>query len=211
MTTSKNSTGDTWIWTRDLLSRSQMLYHWAQAQRTETTENKLDPSVWQNQITTALIWSQEFDNSKSTGGTRIWTGVLLICSQTLYHWAIPPQTHVTKTTENKWDPSVWQNHDLKSRTFTFMHLADAFIQSDLHCIQFTFFYILSALAFPGNRTHDLGIASAMLYHLSYRNALIPNFPTQQGAPGFEPWTFWSAVKCSTTELKPKGPKPQKIY
>ncbi len=30
------------------------------------------------------------------------------------------------------------------------------------------FYILSALAFPGNRTHDLGVASAMLYQLSYR-------------------------------------------
>ncbi len=34
------------------------------------------------------------------------------------------------------------------------------------------FYILSALAFPGNRTHDLGIASAMLYQLSYRKAVI---------------------------------------
>ncbi len=32
------------------------------------------------------------------------------------------------------------------------------------------FYILSALAFPGNRTHDLGVVSAMLYHLSYRKA-----------------------------------------
>ncbi len=32
------------------------------------------------------------------------------------------------------------------------------------------FTFLSALAFPGNRTHDLGIASAMLYHLSYRKA-----------------------------------------
>ncbi len=47
-------------------------------------------------------------------------------------------------------------------TFTFMHLADAFIQSDLHCIKVT--------VFPGNRTHDLGVASAMLYHLSYRKA-----------------------------------------
>ncbi len=28
------------------------------------------------------------------------------------------------------------------------------------------FYILSALAFPGNRTHDLGVANAMLYQLS---------------------------------------------
>ncbi len=32
------------------------------------------------------------------------------------------------------------------------------------------FYILSALAFPGNRTHDLGVASAILYQLSYRKA-----------------------------------------
>ncbi len=34
------------------------------------------------------------------------------------------------------------------------------------------FYILSALTFPGNRTHDLGVASAMLYHLSYRKATV---------------------------------------
>ncbi len=33
------------------------------------------------------------------------------------------------------------------------------------------FYILSALAFPGNRTHDLGVASAMFYQLSYRKAV----------------------------------------
>ncbi len=52
----------------------------------------------------------------------------------------------------------------------FLHLADAFIQSDLHCIQVTVSTFLSALAFPGNRTHDLGIASAMLYQLSYRKA-----------------------------------------
>ncbi len=34
------------------------------------------------------------------------------------------------------------------------------------------FYILSAVAFPGNRTHDLGVASAMLYQLSYRKAVL---------------------------------------
>ncbi len=51
-----------------------------------------------------------------------------------------------------------------------MHLADAFIQSDLHWLTHSSdsFYILSALAFPGNRTHDLGVANAMLYQLSYR-------------------------------------------
>ncbi len=34
---------------------------------------------------------------------------------------------------------------------------------------FTFFQFL---LFPGNRTHDLGVASAMLYHLSYRKAYV---------------------------------------
>ncbi len=37
---------------------------------------------------------------------------------------------------------------------------------------YSFFYILSALAFPGNRTHDLGVASTMLYHLSYRKVVV---------------------------------------
>ncbi len=40
------------------------------------------------------------------------------------------------------------------------------------------FYILSALAFPGNRTHDLGVASAMLYQLSYR--IIPMSLVKEG-------------------------------
>ncbi len=76
--------------------------------------------------------------------------------------------------------SVWFRLVYSLLTFTFMHLADAFIQSDLHCIQVTVLH-LSALAFPGNRTHDLGVASAMLYHLSYRKAnynicILPGYP-----------------------------------
>ncbi len=42
-----------------------------------------------------------------------------------------------------------------------MHLADAFIQSDLQCIQVIHF--LSVCVFPGNRTHNLCTANAMLY------------------------------------------------
>ncbi len=53
-----------------------------------------------------------------------------------------------------------------------LHLADASIQSDLILHSSYSFYILSALAFPGNRTHDLGIANAMLYQLSYRKTLM---------------------------------------
>ncbi len=45
-------------------------------------------------------------------------------------------------------------------TFIFMHLADAFIQSDLQVIHF----FLSVPVFPGNWTHNLCAANAMLYH-----------------------------------------------
>ncbi len=38
--------------------------------------------------------------------------------------------------------------------FTLMHLADAFIQSDLQCIQAIHFYFIS-IVFPGNWTHNL--------------------------------------------------------
>ncbi len=38
-------------------------------------------------------------------------------------------------------------------TFTFMHLVDAFIQSDLQSIQAIHF--ISVCVFPGNRTHNL--------------------------------------------------------
>ncbi len=38
-------------------------------------------------------------------------------------------------------------------TFTFMHLADTFIQSDLQCIPAI--HVLSLCVFPGNRTHNL--------------------------------------------------------
>ncbi len=46
--------------------------------------------------------------------------------------------------------------------FTFTHLADAFIQSDLQCIQVIHFFFLSVHVFPGNRTHNLCAANAML-------------------------------------------------
>ncbi len=58
-----------------------------------------------------------------------------------------------------------------------MHLADTFIQSDLHCIQVTvstFVYqllLIKSNRSHGNRTHDLGDVSAMLYQLSYRKAV----------------------------------------
>ncbi len=45
-----------------------------------------------------------------------------------------------------------------------MHLADTFIQNDQIAFKE---YILSAPSFPGNQTHNLKVASAMLYWLSY--------------------------------------------
>ncbi len=43
-----------------------------------------------------------------------------------------------------------------------MHLADAFIQSDLQCIQVIHLYC--QYVFPGIRTHNLCAANTMLYH-----------------------------------------------
>ncbi len=65
----------------------------------------------------------------------------------------------------------------KLSTGTLLHLHYIYIYAFSRCfypkrltlIQVTVWH-LSALAFPGNRTHDLGVASAMLYHLSYRKA-----------------------------------------
>ncbi len=57
-------------------------------------------------------------------------------------------------------------------TFTFMHLADAFIQSDLHCIQVTVSTFYQLLLSLGIEPMILAVASAMLYQLSYRKACI---------------------------------------
>ncbi len=48
----------------------------------------------------------------------------------------------------------WKNSDKRvGIIFTFMHLADAFIQSNLQCIQDIQF--LSVCVFPGNQTNNL--------------------------------------------------------
>ncbi len=48
-------------------------------------------------------------------------------------------------------------------TFTFMHLADAFIQSDLHCIQAIHFFCLYVCSL-GIEPTTFCAANAMLYH-----------------------------------------------
>ncbi len=46
--------------------------------------------------------------------------------------------------------------------YIYAFVADAFIQSDLQCIQII--YLLSVYVFPWNWTLDLCAANAMLYH-----------------------------------------------
>ncbi len=60
-------------------------------------------------------------------------------------------------------------------TFTFMHLANAFIQSDLHCIQVTvstFYQLLLSLGIEP-------MILALLYQLSYRKAVYIQFNSIQ--------------------------------
>ncbi len=56
--------------------------------------------------------------------------------------------------------------------FTCMYLADAFIQSDLQCIQVTHF--LSVYVFPGNRTHNLLRCWRNALPLSHRGSWLLN-------------------------------------
>ncbi len=53
---------------------------------------------------------------------------------------------------NKWNRTLLNSTSktFNRFTFTFMHLADAFIQSDLQCIQAIHFFVC---VFPGNSTH----------------------------------------------------------
>ncbi len=94
-----------------------------------------------------------------------------------------------------------------------MHLADAFIQSDLVHSGYTF--VLSVCVFPGNRTHNLCGANAMLYPLSLMlrgsrglmdRALDLKPEVTQGC-GFK-FRLWQEE--STTEVRPlgKAPNPQ---
>ncbi len=70
--------------------------------------------------------------------------------------------------------AVWHTHtylrdsDTSSNwmttfTFTFMHLADAFYPKRL-TVHSGYIFFLSVCVFPGNRTHNLCAANAMLYH-----------------------------------------------
>ncbi len=53
---------------------------------------------------------------------------------------------------------------IKVYIYIFMHLADAFIQSDLFCIFRLYIFFFCQYVFPGNWTHNLCAANAMLYH-----------------------------------------------
>ncbi len=55
----------------------------------------------------------------------------------------------------------------------YLHLPDTFNQSDLQYIQVLHF--LSVCVFPGNWTHNLCTANAMLYHWATATYLYSNF------------------------------------
>ncbi len=61
------------------------------------------------------------------------------------------------------------------------------------------FYILSALAFPGNRTHDIGVANAMLYQLSYRKALLHPHITESISNSCI-WTKYGPIRANLASM-----------
>lgn len=77
-----------------------------------------------------------------------------------------------------WYMTFQNRHDIVNPlTFTFMHFIFAFIQSNFQCIQTT---LLPVCAFPGNQTHNLGIARNVLelqdhLHRKPRSFYFPKF------------------------------------
>ena len=110
-------------WTGDLLICSQMLYHWAIPYTLIYTlfwVGETQTKLWcfpDFQVRYINQWSTELDVLKSdhctlnlsiplSGGTQSWTGDLLICSQMLCHWAIPPVRNIDFTLTINWWFSV---------------------------------------------------------------------------------------------------------
>ncbi len=77
------------------------------------------------------------------GGIRIWTGDLLICSQMLYHWAIPPHGKlcITVSLDRTW-PVVF----MQSFSFTFRFLRShvllqrIYVSSGLSLVHTSFYH-----------------------------------------------------------------------
>ncbi len=66
---------------------------------------------------------------------------------------------------NEFHKNVTGSHFIFTFTFTFMHLADAFIQSDLQCIQaIIFFFFYQYVCSLGIEPTTFCAANAMLYH-----------------------------------------------
>ncbi len=70
-----------------------------------------------------------------------WIKKVQSCPKTRTHLVLGFKTTLMKG----FDPHQMLTSVLKLLTFTFMHLADAFIQSDLHCIQVTVYQLLLSL------------------------------------------------------------------
>ncbi len=74
-------------------------------------------------------------------------------------YRIPWYYHGT-TSINNIGYNIYKTHSKSSTIYIYAFLADAFIQSDLQCIQGIHLYC--QYVFPGNRTHNLCAANAML-------------------------------------------------
>ncbi len=128
------------------------------------------------EVTVSVSSSRSFPAASKTPISKVETGLLnplrLVGPSlySLYHrfsrfqflpvgWYKMNQTVIKESQSCLWDRVIWI---LYGFTFIFTHLADAFIQRNLQCIQVI--HLLSVCVFPRNLTHDLCTANAMLYH-----------------------------------------------
>ncbi len=240
--------GGTRNWTRDLLICSQMLYHWAIP--------PIQQAKKQNKINYILHWKkaadslqgQDFDypkipsNPKGAPGFELGNSSCVVkCSTTELYLMHPKQKQgnyilhfdninsLTLNVPNIPSPkgaagfepvNLFICLDLKSRLcvfkeFTYLILTTSNNNSFTSKSGLWFFQnppyskvknwwplFLKILSSSTEKKLDKSVWQKINNNRLVLKLIFPNFATQQGAPGFEPGTSWTAVKFSTTELYP---------
>ncbi len=157
------------------------------SQKLKTKASKLHTWFWQQQTKTRNV--SFLLSTIGKGGTRIWTRDLLICSQMLYRWAIPPKHPVKKL--NKiiyilhWKKA---SASLQGQDFDYPKIptnpkgAPGFELGTSSCVvkcSTTELYLMHSKQKQGNYILDFDNINSLTLN-------VPNIPSQKGAAGFEP-------------------------
>lgn len=105
---------ETWTWSNQLIAT------WSGSRECASSLFRglklyicMHQSLFHRAATTCCTRTELFTWAINKGGTQSWTGDLLICSQTLYHWAIPPHAMWKSSVEGWISPTDQKKSELQ--------------------------------------------------------------------------------------------------